>query len=118
MVREAVGENLGGQVGDPGWVQVQPDTEKGLVQSGLGDLGSHRDIDGVNKHPGRVVLVDLLPEHHPLRPLGDQAQRRAQHAVHQFLVDFRGLRDMHARQAQLEAAIVGGVGLEQVGELS
>jgi len=55
-------KDLGGQLRDPGRIQLDPDPQVGLVQGGLGDLGRHRDVHRVYEHSSGIVVVSLGPE--------------------------------------------------------
>ena len=80
-----------------------------------GHLRGDRHIDRENDSARRVVVVDLGPHHDALRPLRDDAQSRALHAVHELAVGSRAANHVHPGDAELENAVVGCIGLDQAG---
>lgn len=97
-------------------VEVQPETEVRLGRAGPRDLAGDRQINREDEHARRVILVDLLPEHHALRPLRDDAQDRPRHGVYQLRVRSRGASGVQTGEVQLKATVVRGVSADQTGQ--
>ena len=86
--RQAVRIHLQDQLGNLVRVEIQPEREVRLGGAGFRDLASHWQIHGEHQHPGRVVLIDLLPQQHAFRALRDDAQGGSRHGMHQLRVRF------------------------------
>ena len=63
-----------------------------------------------------IVFVDVAPQYHALRTLRDDAKGRLLDPMDQFRGRSRAANDVEPGNAQLEAAVVRRVGLEQVGQ--
>src|SRR5262249_2920895 len=113
---QAVRIHLQDQLGDPVRVEVQPETEVRLGVAGSRNLAGDWQINGEDEHSRRVIFIDLLAEHHALRPLRDDAQGWARHGMYQVRVRSREANGVQTRDAQLKATVVRGVSADQSGQ--